>query len=294
MKNGILISALTLTFSLSQAFACDINGKTGFMPENKLNISKDDKETNGMTKEKFEAIVNRVYLAYSPIISAKGATLEMDNNWDDGTVNAYANRTGSTWHVNMFGGLARHPLVTDDGFLLVVCHETGHHLGGAPKMGSIFGNNWASNEGQADYFGSLKCMKRVLEKDDNQAIVAKMTIDPDAKSKCEMVYKSGDEVALCERIAMAGKSLAQLLGDLGGNSIVAFNTPDQSVVKKTFDAHPQAQCRMDTYFSGSLCDKAYSEDVSDKSPIDGTCIKKDGYAVGPRPLCWYKPSASEI
>lgn len=293
MKNGILISAIAMTFSFSQVFACDINGKTGFMPENNLKISKFDKDTNGMTQEKFEAIVNRVYVAYSPIVAAKGATLEMDNKWDDGTVNAYANRTGSTWHVNMFGGLARHPLVTDDGFLLVVCHETGHHLGGAPKMGG-FGNTWASNEGQADYFGSLKCMKRVLEKDDNQAIVAKMTIDPEAKTKCEMVYKSGDEIALCERIAMAGKSLARLLGDLGGNSNVAFNTPDQSIVKKTFDAHPQAQCRMDTYFSGSLCDKAFTDDVSDKSPINGTCIKKDGYAVGSRPLCWYKPTASEI
>ena len=159
---------------------------------------------------------------------------------------------------------------------------------------SSAGSAWAANEGQADYFGSLKCMKRVLANDDNQAIVAKMTIDPEAKTKCEMVYKSGDEIALCERIAMAGKSLALLLGNLGGNGNVAFNTPDKSVVKKTFDAHPQAQCRMDTYFSGSLCDKAFSDDVSDKNPINGTCIKKDGYAVGPRPLCWYKPSSSEI
>ena len=292
MKNGILISALATALSISQLFACDIHGKTGFMPENKLNISKDDKETNGMTKEKFEAIVNRVYLAYSPIVTDLGGTLEMDNNWDDGTVNAYANRTGDVWHVNMFGGLARHPLVTDDGFLLVVCHETGHHLGGAPKMGSK--TAWASNEGQADYFGSLKCMKRVLEKDDNQAIMANTTIDPAAKSKCEMVYKSADDIALCERIAMAGKSLAQLLDKLGKNVKVAFNTPDKSVVQKTFDAHPEAQCRMDTYLSGSLCDKAFTEDVSNNSPIDGTCIKKDGYEVGMRPLCWYKPGANEI
>ncbi|MDO9184189.1 MAG: hypothetical protein Q7U04_17375, partial [Bacteriovorax sp.] len=94
MKNGILISALSMTLSFSQLFACDINGKTGFMPENNLNISKDDKETNGMSKDKFEAIVNRVYLSYSSIVAEKGATLKMDNNWDDGTVNAYANRTG--------------------------------------------------------------------------------------------------------------------------------------------------------------------------------------------------------
>jgi hypothetical protein len=293
MKNRILISTLTMTFYFSQVFACDLNGKTGFMPENNLRISKYDKETNGMTKEKFEAIINRVYTNYSSIVASKGGTLEMDTNWDDDTVNAYASRTGSTWYVTMYGGFARHPLVTDDGFLLVVCHEIGHHLGGAPKFGNL-GNTWASYEGQADYFGSLKCLKRILSNDDNQAIVAKMTIDPEAKSKCEMVYKSGDEIALCERIAMAGKSLALLIGNLSGNSNIAFNTPDPFVVKETYDLHPWAQCRMDTYFSASLCDKAFSEDVSDKSPINGTCIKKDGYAVGPRPLCWYRPTVSEL
>lgn len=291
MKNGIIIGALAMTFSFSQAFGCDIHGKTGFMPKNNLNISVDDKATNGMTKEKFEAIVNRVYVVYAPIVKSKHAKLKMVNNWDDGTVNAFANRVLGTWKVNMFGGLARHPLVTDDGFLLVVCHETGHHLGGAPKYN---GTDWAANEGQADYFGSLKCMRRVLEKDDNQAIVAKMKIDQEAITKCEMIYKSSNDIALCERIAMAGKSLAMLLGDLGGNSNVAFNTPDKSVVSKTNDAHPAAQCRMDTYFSGSLCDKAFTDDVSEKSPIDGTCIKRDGYTEGVRPLCWYKPGDNEI
>ena len=73
-----------------------------------------------MTQEKFEAIIKRVYDAYAPIVASKGATLDMINNWDDGTVNAYANRDGNVWHVNMFGGLARHSLVTDDGFMLVV------------------------------------------------------------------------------------------------------------------------------------------------------------------------------
>jgi hypothetical protein len=293
MKNKSITLAVAIALIFSDLYACDVQGTTGFMPNNNLRISKNSKATNGMTKDRFEQIVNRVYLAYSEIVKAKGATLEMNNNWDDGTVNAYANRIGSIWHVNMFGGLARHPLVTDDGFLLVVCHETGHHVGGAPKFGG-FGNVWASNEGQADYFGALKCMKRILEKDDNQTIVSKTTLDPEAKLKCEMVYKSGDDIALCERIAMAGKSLANLLADLGGNSSVAFITPDKSEVFQTINSHPQAQCRLDTYFSGALCDKAFSENVSETNPIDGTCIKKDGYTTGVRPLCWYRPSASEI
>jgi hypothetical protein len=174
--------------------------------------------------------------------------------------------------------------------MLVVCHETGHHLGGAPRYN---GTDWASNEGQADYFGTLKCMRRVIGGDDNVGIVSKMTIDPAAKDKCESVYKSADEVALCERIAMAGKSLALLLGDLGGNSKVAFNTPDKKVVSRTNDAHPQAQCRLDTYFQGGLCDKAFDVDVSKTDAKVGTCVKSEGYKIGLRPLCWYKPAKGE-
>ena len=293
MKNGFLIATLALSLTGSSLFACDINGKTGFAPANNLKISKFDKDTNGMTEQTFLAIVKRVSDLYAPIVASKGATLEMDNNWNDETVNAFANRTGSIWHVNMFGGLARHPLTTNDGFMMVVCHETGHHLGGAPKKHAL-GGTWAANEGQADYFAATKCMRRVLEKDDNQSIVAKMKIDAEVTNKCQLVYKNADEIALCQRVAMAGKSLGSLLAALGKTPAVSFTTPNKTVVTKTFDDHPEAQCRLDTYFAGTLCDKSLTEDFSDKSPIPGACIKKDGFKFGPRPLCWYKPTAAEI
>ena len=243
-----------------------------------------------MTQEKFNAIISRVEDVYKPIVTAMGKNYSVERNWDDETVNAYADQDGNNWNVHMFGGLARSPEVTDDGFMLVVCHETGHHLGGAPKYG---GTDWAANEGQADYFGTLKCMRRVIGGDDNVGIVSKMTIDADAKTKCELVYKSATEAAMCERIAMAGKSLAILLGNLGGNSKVAFNTPDKSVVKKTNDNHPAAQCRLDTYFQGGLCDKAVDELNSNTDPKPGTCVKSEGFSVGLRPLCWYKPAKGE-
>jgi hypothetical protein len=289
MKKGILIGAALVLSSLS-SFACDIHGTSGFMPKNDLWITTTDKASNGMTEQRFNDIISRVEAVYKPIVAAKGKQFEVVRNWTDGTVNAYANQSGDTWYVNMFGGLARHQLVTDDGFALVVCHETGHHLGGAPRYN---GTDWASNEGQADYFGTLKCMRKVFGGDDNVSIVSQMTIDADAKTRCEAVYKSANEVALCERIAMAGKSLAMLLGDLGGNSRVAFNTPDKKVVKKTNDAHPAAQCRLDTYFQGGLCDKSMDEEVSSTDPKIGTCLKADGYKNGVRPLCWYKPGAGE-
>ena len=202
MKKRILTVLATISLTAS-AMACDINGKSGFAPENNLKISQWDKATNGMTEQRFLAIVASVSDIYDPIVKAKGATLVMKNNWNDDTVNASAQEQGKNWIVNMYGGLARHPLTTDDGFALVVCHELGHHLGGAPRKGS----SWAANEGQADYFGSMKCLRRVLEKTDNVSIVSKMTIDAEVTKQCQLIYKSENEIALCERISMAGKSL---------------------------------------------------------------------------------------
>lgn len=288
----ILLSSMVLSLSLSQSIACDIHGKTGFMPENNLSVAVGDKTANTMTEERFNAIIGRVEAVYSPVIAARGKKLQMNNDWRSTTVNASANQSGDTWHVNMYGGLARHQLTTDDGFMMVVCHELGHHIGGAPKYNS--GLDWASNEGQSDYFAGLKCMRRVLADDDNIAIVAGMTIDAAATEKCQAVYQSASEIALCQRVAMAGKSLGSLLGSLGGNSKVNFHTPDTKVVKRTNDNHPAAQCRLDTYFHGGLCDKSISDDVSETDAITGTCIKKDGYTSGVRPLCWYKPAANEI
>lgn len=286
------ILSLSFVSLTSVSSACDLHGKSGFLPENNLSIAVGDKAANTMTKERFLQIISAVEAVYAPIIKDKGATLNMNNDWDSTTVNASAQQYGSTWQVNMFGGLARHKLVTDDGFMMVVCHELGHHIGGAPRYDQ--NRDWASNEGQADYFAGLKCMRRVLEKEDNIAVVASMSIDAEATKQCEAVYKSDREIALCQRVSMAGKSLGSLLGDLGGNSNVKFTTPDKKIVKATNDNHPAAQCRLDTYFQSMLCDKSIDEDVSNEDAIPGTCIKKDGYKKGVRPLCWYKPGAGEV
>lgn len=291
MRKGILIGLVSYALISAQSYAASVH-MCNFAPKNNLYISADDKAANSMTEERFNQIIDRVEAVYKPIVKAKGGNLVVQRNWTDGTVNAYASRSGSTWNVAMFGGLARHQYVTDDGFMMVVCHELGHHIGGAPKKGG-WGSAWASNEGQSDYFATLKCMRQILEKDDNETIVASMTIDAVASQKCESQYKSVNEIALCKRLAMGGKSLAMLLGDLGGNSNVNFNTPDTKVVKTTDHNHPQAQCRLDTYFQGALCDKSLSEDVSDSDATKGVCIQRD-VKVGTRPLCWYKPTAQEL
>ena len=279
-KALVLISIL----AVPAAFACDMHGNTGFMPENDMQIAVGDKSANDMTEAKFNAIIDKVEKVYKKVVKDKKAILKIKRKWKNNTVNASAQQMWKYWIVNMYGGLARHPDVSADGFAMVVCHELGHHLGGAPKY-----SGWASNEGQADYFGSMKCFRRVYENDDNVAIISKMEVDQEATDKCNTSFTNEAEVALCIRASMAGKSLAKLLGR---GRAVNFKTPDTSVVDQTNNKHPAGQCRLDTYFQGALCTKEWSREVDPKDPTKGVCNRSENYKLGVRPLCWYKPSDS--
>lgn len=286
VKNILLILVATVLAASAPTMACDPDGKSGFMPENEMYIGVHNKNASTMTEERFNSIIDRVDAHYAPIVEELGGKLVWARKWEDGTVNASAQRLWKTYKVNMYGGLARHQLVTDDGFAMVVCHELGHHLAGAPKIGGLMGR-WASNEGQSDYFAGLKCFRKVFQSDNNQEIIAKMNVPAQVEAACSQSFTTDSEIALCIRTAMAGKSLSNLLGS--SSSATSFNTPDKSVVTKTNNKHPAAQCRLDTYFQGALCDRRISDELDNKDPLPGTCNRSQNYTYGIRPLCWYAP-----
>lgn len=282
MFKALLFVLAISAFLATNAFA---NVKIGtFAPENNMWIGMDDKAAGGITEEQFNKVLDDLNVIYAPIVKARKAKLVFERNWEDGTVNAYAQQTGKTWIVAMFGGLARYDIMTADGFALVVCHELAHHLGGAPKVGM---NPWASNEGQSDYVATMKCMREYFKKQDNVTALKSIKVDDIVTKQCAAAYKDPKLSAVCMRSAMAGKVLAEMLNRLAsGQKPVSFYTPDTHVVKETDDEHPEAQCRLDTYFAGALCDKDLSKKLSEKDPILGTC---QGAKIGSRPLCWYKP-----
>ena len=281
------IAALTIGLSLvGSALACSEDGKGGFVPENNLNIPE-GKAFGGITEAQFHNSIDRVVAIYEPVIANMGAKLAVEKRWSDGTVNAYAQQSGKTYKVSMFGGLARHETITEDGMSLVVCHEIGHHIGGAPRKASAWSNPWASNEGQADYFATLKCLRRVWNDENNAEVVASMEVPAELSSKCS----GTDDAALCIRGGMAGLSVAKLFQALSSQTVEPkFDTPSARVVTKTDDNHPATQCRLDTYFQGALCDKSFNENVESKSEVTGTCHGSTGHTTGLRPLCWFKPS----
>lgn len=277
---------LSVSFVSKTQRLCD-----GFLPPNDLSIAIGSPEDKGITKEQFNAVMDQAEALYTPVIVARGGTLKLNRLWDNPTVNASAERRGSTYILNMYGGLARHETITQDGMALVVCHELGHHLGGAPKYG---GNVWASNEGQSDYFANLKCLHRMFGGAAAQSFTRLTSDETTARAYCAKSYAAPADIDLCARASMAGMSVTTLFRVLRGETTIPrFDTPDPVVVKRTQDSHPGTQCRLDTYFSGSLCSRPVADPLDDKNPAAGTCTAAQGYAAGLRPLCWYKPGAGE-
>lgn len=261
------------------------------VPKNNRYNPVGNKSIQTLSEAQFKSVIKKVKDIYVPIFKDHyKAELVVEELWDDATENAYAQQFGTKWQVSMFGGLARDPLLTEDGFVGVICHEIGHHLGGAPMVSS-----WAADEGQADYYAMTHCLKKVFEKEASKNVknLVRTNLTEDeklAKKACESVYKSLDEQALCFRSSLAGQSLAAVLASLGEEGKTPmFGTPDPKKVTKTNHAHPVGQCRMDTYWAGALCDINHREWTDKKDASVAACTSKSAHKIGLRPLCWFQP-----
>lgn len=280
---GIATIALLPQFSL----ACV---QDNFLPPNNLHIPVTEKNS-GLSEERYHDVIDKVERIYSPIVTADGAELKIDRLWESSTVNAgtFRDERGKHWHINLYGGFARLPLITEDGFALVICHEIGHHLGGAPKK-NIETASWSSNEGQADYFATLKCLRRIFEKEDNEAINRAQEIPEIVSENCQESFPDKKERALCIRNSMAGLAVARINATIQGTNFPSFETPDETEVGSTNEKHPRAQCRLDTYFMGSICEVGHNTTLSQTNEVKGTCHSSLGHTSGIRPTCWFKPS----
>jgi hypothetical protein len=274
--------------------------KATILPPNNLWMEDSGFEAN-ITQEQFNKIIDGVIDIWKPLAEARGAKLTVNKRWDDSTVNASANQVGNSWVVNMYGGLARRPEVTQDAFALVVCHELGHHFAGYYFYGS---DDWAASEGQSDYWATQVCGRYIWRQTYFKNPRYFTDAPKEIKDACDKVWKEPVTQALCYRTTAAGISLATLLGR---GKVVKVNTPDTSTVRSTNVNHPQAQCRLDTYFAGATCPAAADlrvipgKDLSDQNSIEGeqiaakySCLNPTQFQSGFRPRCWFKPLSAEF
>lgn len=296
LRNFVFISA----FLVGSMFVKVPTGEAKFLPENDLHLHDNLSLISNVTESQFNSIIDQAVEFYEPIIASHGGTLVMKRDWQSSTVNAYASRNEDNWIVMMFGGLARRPEVTPDGFAMVVCHEMGHHLGGFPEV--VY---WASNEGQADYFASQVCAKRMWKDQTSINAGFRSQVNEVAKSKCDSVYKNVEDQNLCYRISVAGESLATMLAVLRENVVPSYSTPDQNKVSRTINSHPEPQCRLDTYLAGAICTTEFDDFIipgrgfgnrweAEKEAINLSCSQfNPDHIYSQKPGCWYKQRYNE-
>ncbi|WP_394842044.1 hypothetical protein LZC95_33825 [Pendulispora brunnea] len=279
-----------------------------FMPDNDLDQEDNLLAPTGITEQKFNEVIAAGRALYNPIVSSLGGRLVINALWTNNTVNANASRSGTTWTVNMYGGLARRAEVTEDGFAVVLCHEIGHHLGGYFFYSST---DWAAAEGQSDWYATQACTRRLWVNETAKNATFRNTAPAIVKQKCDAEWDTTAEQDLCYRNVVAGKSAADLLAALGGTT-ANYNTPDTTVVTRTNTAHPRAQCRLDTYMTGALCTVQANLNVipglnasggrnsanAERDAAKTRCLPASaglgtpGYNGKNVPTCWFKPQVA--
>jgi hypothetical protein len=283
MKKTKLALCLFLLSLVSTAFGAKI------IPENELNnpplIIKD---FDTVSEYDFNVITSTLYKLYAPIIEEKsGLKFVMMADWQDGAVNAYATRTPDAWNVHINGGIARAKGMTTDGLALIICHEIGHHLAGAPR--TFLYDGWPSAEGQADYFATSKCLKKYYAQLSVEGFAIDNSIPEKVLMDCNGVYKNLADLKICVRSQMAALDFAHFLNSLPDvRTPVLLESTDPKVVKGTnMNDYPKPQCRFDTLYQGSLCSLNSDVATSETDAKIGHC--NDESKPGTRPRCWYKP-----
>ncbi|MCX6110613.1 MAG: hypothetical protein NTZ90_13530 [Proteobacteria bacterium] len=292
---GLLMTGLLATASAQAA-----EHRETFMPENDLHLQdcRDCESGAGLTEAQFNATIDKGEKIFSSIIQGHGGRLSVARLWNDSTVNASALQIFNLWQVNMYGGLARRPEITVDGFTLVLCHEIGHHLGGFP-----FVSFWGADEGEADYFATHVCPALWWSDEASVNASSRDTVPLTAKNACDDIYKTEAAQNLCYRSMLASKSISDLLAALH-NGTVSFDQHDNHVVGETDHAHPAAQCRLDTYAAATICTQPWDLNIipgkrgffpdngrgGEQDSANFTCTASGQYQVGLRPRCWFKPT----
>lgn len=281
-----------------------------FSPENDIDYpTLVGAKKSDITQDEFNTIIKKLSGIYSPVVSQHGGRLQLNGSWKDETLNAGARQLFGTWQVQISGGLARHPDLTTDGFSLIVCHELGHHLGGFPIASAtpipipIPGiENWAAVEGQADYFSTHVCARKIWADEADKNATFKTQVDAFEKEKCDQSYSTEAEQNICYRTIVGLKSVTLTMANLKKVPVPSLQTPDQTAVDKTNPEHPAVQCRLDTLFQGAVCPVPWNNNtIPGKKTAQGqdsleaeresamvSCTATGGFQFGVRPACWFK------
>ncbi len=129
--------------------------------------------------------------------------------------NAEITKAGTEFSLTVWGGMLGHPTMDRGTFLLLLCHELGHALGGPPLKSKT---GWSSTEGQADYFSGAGCFH---------------LFDPEE----DIFLKSA-------------LNLTTIYAGVTREPVPHLNSCDDTQVLRTNFGYPAVQCRLDSLIAG--------------------------------------------
>jgi hypothetical protein len=251
------LKVLALGFVMSTLASCGGGSRDQFVPDNDLwKYDNMNLENASMSQDLFNRIIDAGQKAYAPNAKANKETLIISKLWSNPTVNADCCRgcKPNNVTIRMFGGLFRRPEITAEGFALVLGHEISHAYSGTPYYPNTM---QMSGEGKSDWASTKDAYAKIA------ALVPELRVsintDSFVKNTCNKAYGrfADARYSNCIHALEGGKSLADLLSTLSGESIPNYETPDPLVVTKTVTTYPDTtQCRMDSYLAGVL-NKSY-------------------------------------
>ncbi|MGE3609699.1 MAG: hypothetical protein AB7I27_08965 [Bacteriovoracaceae bacterium] len=248
-------------------------------------------------KIEYEEIVERVNKVYKPIFAKNSYKLKFWSSFNEDSAADIRERhrmwlspgdagfDGKQALVSIRGTLTALDHMTKDAGMIIACHEIGHLIGGAPMNPVNEFIGWTSREGQADYYVTTKCLRKLWQDDQPVALNKDELLSESLWNKCLTVYADKKEQYVCQRSLNAIAALSKTT--YYSNSIFDFDHLSSLEVEKTVDKYPDDQCRMEIMIAGAFCNK--SGRLSRLDPTQGTCAEENGDTVGVRPRCFYKP-----
>ncbi|MBT4761897.1 MAG: hypothetical protein HOO06_09395 [Bdellovibrionaceae bacterium] len=255
MQNFIKVTLVTYLLSstptLGQISHTELNEvfhATSMAYEKKLEETQSallfNPEDRGLSPWDFSNYLRASYVKIDPT--------QLENNES----NSKWNSSVKTIHiVNVYGGYANLKGITKDGIALVICHELGHAF-----AKQNFKWDESPMEGEADYYTTSKCLKKVFQ------FLPKSNHSPKLPSgELDICLSSILDSKLCERVLFAIKHSFML--SLHKETQIQTNllTPDKTTsleINRDLRFYPNPQCRIDTLVAGLL--------------------------LNPRPSCWFQ------
>jgi hypothetical protein len=183
-------------------------------------------ESKELNANEFYLIPSKIFSLYENEISHLSYPFIFDGKWQSPYFGAGVSLFDNSFHLMILGGTTRISMMTKDAYAAIVCHELGHLLGGEPRQ-TISGADFASAEGQADFYAASTCLPRYFS-----------AIGISKNDLNNRIEKAGYEFL----------SLATLFDSEIQNTTLIRSKVQLPVVNETIiNRYPSFQCRYENY-----------------------------------------------